>query len=138
MNWAEILIGFIGTGGLTTVINWFLWGKKDKSADYTDKVQGIYDKLSEHLENKVSDIKEEIKTLKEELKNVNSDNRTLQIQFNDLNLAYTKEVEKSQNWEKLHSQLKDQYQVLEKDHEKLKIAHECLKNEVDTLRKGLE
>lgn len=59
----------------------------------------------------------------------------MQEQFNDIQLAYAKEVEQSQNWEKLHRELKEQFNELEREHEELKNFCEKLKTELDKYKK---
>ena len=45
------------------------------------------------------------------------------------------EVERSQNWEKLHRELTEKYNALEKDHEALKSFCEKIKIELDKYKK---
>jgi molecular chaperone GrpE (heat shock protein) len=70
-----------------------------------------------------------------ELASIKEHNKQLQSQFNDIQLAYAKEVEKSQNWEKLHRELSDKYNSLEKDHDSLKVLYEKLKADFDKYKK---
>ena len=63
-------------------------------------------------------------------------NLTLQTDFNNIQMSYAKEVEKSQNWEKLHRQLTDKYNELAKDHESLKVLYSKLKDDFDKHKKS--
>ena len=60
---------------------------------------------------------------------------TMQEQFNNIQLAYAKEVEQSQNWEKLHRELLEKYNTLAKDHESLKALYGKLKEDFDKHKK---
>jgi archaellum component FlaC len=66
---------------------------------------------------------------KEQYDLINKRQNSLQDQFNSLQLAYTKEVEVSQNWEKLHKELEKKYTELEKLYEKLKSDFESYKKQ---------
>jgi hypothetical protein len=50
-------------------------------------------------------------------------------------MSYAKEVEKSQNWEKLHSELNKKYNVLFSDNENVKKDYDILKKDHDKLKK---
>jgi hypothetical protein len=65
-----------------------------------------------------------------ELEIVKKTNYDIQKQFNEQSLAYMKEVEISQNWEKLHKELSTKYYELEKKYNLLKIDHDKPKKEV--------
>lgn len=122
-NWQSI----VGTGTITTIINYF-FNKKNSKADFLIKVEGIYSGL-------VDELKEDRESLKTEIKEFKSDLRSLQDQFNTIQLAYAREVEVSQNWEKLHRQLMEKHEALAKDHEALKLFCEQLKLELDKYKK---
>lgn len=122
-NWQ----GIVGAGSLTTIIN-YLVNRKNTKADFLTKVEGIYSGL-------VDELKDDRENLKAEIKDFKNDLRTLQEQFNNIQLAYAKEVERSQNWEKLHRELSEKYNALEKDHEELKSLYEKLKAEFDKHKK---
>jgi hypothetical protein len=66
------------------------------------------------------------------LKNANIE---LQRQFNEIQLQYAKETERSQNWEKLHRELTAKYNLLEKEYEQLKSDHDKLKVDFDKYKK---
>lgn len=132
-NWGVLL----GGGSVTGFIGWVFYGRKNNNAEFTTKVQGIYDSLVEDLKKDRESLKEEnarVKTehredvvyFRTELDNVRLLNTTLQEQFNHINIAYTKEVEVSQNWEKLYHELSKKYDDLNKKYDavlsKLKIV----------------
>ena len=138
-NWDTVL-GVLGV--LASPIAWVFGGKqakkveiKNSSADFIEKMQGIYDKWVEDGDKKQSELKNDIDALKKEIADMRSHEREIQKQFNEIQLSYAKEVERSQNWEKLHSELKDQYNTLEREHEALKKDHELLKKEFNKLKK---
>ena len=114
-NWQ----GVIGAGTLTTLANYFA-NKKNLKADFLTKVENLYSGLADEL-------KSERETLKEEVRQLREDCRNIQNQFNQVQLSYAKEVEQSQNWEKLHRELSDKYNALAKDHEQLKNEFENYK-----------
>lgn len=139
MNW-EIILGILGV--LSTPVAWVFGGKqakkveiKNSSADFIEKMQGIYDKWVEDGDKKQSELKQDIETLKSEMKDMRNHERELQKQFNTIQLAYAKEVEQSQNWEKLHRELTEKYNSLEKAHEELKQFCTKLKLELDKHKK---
>lgn len=122
-NWQSI----VGTGTITTIINYF-FNKKNSKADFLTKVEGIYSGL-------VDELKEDRESLKGDIKEFKLDLRSLQDQFNTIQLAYAREVEVSQNWEKLHRQLMEKHEALARDHEALKLFCEKLKLELDKYKK---
>jgi molecular chaperone GrpE (heat shock protein) len=139
MNWEIVLAA---AGFLSAPIAWIFGGKqakkveiKNSSADFIEKIQGIYDKWVEDGDKKQSDLKQDIENLKSEMKEMREHERSIQKQFNSIQLAYAKEVEQSQNWEKLHRQLLVKYDALEKAHEELKQFCTKLKAELDRHKK---
>lgn len=120
MNWIlQNWQGILGGGSLTTLIT-YLANRKSNQADFLTKVEAIYGAL-------VDDLKSDRDNLKTEITDFKKDIRELQSQFNSIQLAYAKEVEMSQNWEKLHRELTDKYNALLKDHEELKAEFEKYK-----------
>ena len=115
----------------------YLFGGKQKQklelrksgTDAVQSMQSVYDSF-------LSDYKEQRDEILFELKEVRIHNKELQRQFNEIQLAYAKEVETSQNWEKLHKELTDKYKSLEKAHEALKTDHEKLRLEFGKLLKA--
>ena len=116
---AENWQGIVGAGTLTSLGNYFA-NRKNLKADFLTKVENLYSGLADEL-------KAERETLKEEVRQLREDCRNIQNQFNQVQLSYAKEVEQSQNWEKLHRELSDKYNALAKDHEALKKEFESYK-----------
>lgn len=121
---------------LSIPIAWIFGGRQAKkvevkkaSADAVATMQGVYDQF-------LSDYKDRMTEVMAELTMVKSSNIDLQRQFNEIQLQYAKEVEKSQNWEKLHRELMDKYALLEKEYEQLKIDHDQLKKDFDKYKKA--
>ena len=132
-NW-EIVLGVIGV--ISTPIAWVFGGKQAKkveikkaSADAVATMQGVYDQF-------LTDYKDRMTEVMGELTTVKNSNIDLQRQFNEIQLQYAKEVEKSQNWEKLHRELMDKYALLEREYEQLKIDHDQLKKDFDKYKKA--
>lgn len=149
-NWIlENWQGIVGGGSLTTIVN-YLVNRKSKKADLLDKVQGIYDKWIEDSDKRQEEAKELIKQYSEDLRELRKSQGILQIQFNDLNLSYTKEVEKSQYWMQKYDDLDKKYNELMSKHdsvikqnehleklcEELKTEHDKLKKEFDNYKKA--
>lgn len=132
-NWGVLL----GGGSVTGLVGWIFYGRKNNNAEFTSKVQAIYDNLVEDLKKDREFLKEENSQLKKERvidkeyfrsEMDKSDKKisALQGQFNSMNISYTKEVEVSQNWEKLYRELSLKYDDLSKKYDavltKLKIV----------------
>lgn len=130
-NWQ----GLLGGGSLTTIIT-YLVNRKSKKADFITQMQNIYDKWVEDADKKQADFKDEIQLLKNEMSELRTHERELQKQFNEIQLAYAKEVERSQNWEKLHRELTEKYNILEREYDSLKQAHNKLQKEFDQYKKA--
>lgn len=113
-NW-QILIGVI-----STPIAWFFGGKMKQKSDAVISMQSMYDGF-------VSDYKDRMTEVTTELTEIRKHNRDLQIKFNEIQLSYAKEIEVSQNWEKLHRELENKYTKLQKDYDSLKIEVNKLK-----------
>jgi chromosome segregation ATPase len=142
-------LALLGGGTITSITTWVFYGRKNNNADFTTKVQGIYEKLADDL----NEFKNERDLLKKENRQLQDDHRkdvlyfrnqvdevrkgtsVLQGQFNEMTMAYTKEVEVSKNWEKQYKELFVKYNELEKSHEDLKKDHELLKKEIQEDRK---
>ena len=119
---------------------------KVSEANYTQITQGIYKDLAidlkadrEFLKEENARIREESKSEKEyfrkEIGDLRVQSSSIQQQLNEITLSYAKEVEISQNWEKLHSELKDKFIILETEYTDLKKAHDKLKQDFDTYKK---
>jgi hypothetical protein len=155
-NWLTLL----GGGSLSGIIGWFLGGKQAKNQelkkgdveievaeiDYAVKVRELYESLlaqansdKEILKADKDAIVAEFKSEKEYFRNqvdtLRSQLAEMQVQFNSIQMAYAKEVEQSQNWEKLHRELTDKYNELAKDHEDLKGLYAKLKDDFDKHKK---
>jgi len=139
-NWLTIM------GFLSAPVMWFLGGKQAKNQelkrgdveiesaeiDYAEKVRELYESLLEQANKDKETLKvdrdaiiEEFKAEKEYFRSQIDDLRkqaaVMQEQFNNIQLAYAKEVEQSQNWEKLHRELLEKYEELQKLYSKLKL-----------------
>jgi hypothetical protein len=129
-NWVALV------STLSIPIAWIFGGRQAKkvevkkaSADAVATMQGVYDQF-------LTDYKDRMNEVMNELVTVKNSNIDLQRQFNEIQLQYAKEVEKSQNWEKLHRELMDKYALLEKEYEQLKIDHDQLKKDFDKYKKA--
>lgn len=156
-NWLTLL----GGGSLSGVIGWFLGGKQQKQqdlkkgnveiesaeVDYAAKVRELYESLNAKLlqENEtlksdkdaiIAEFKEEKEYFRGQIDDLRKTSADMQLQFNTIQLAYAKEVEQSQNWEKLHRELFEKYQSLEKDHEELKKLYGKLKDDFEKHKKS--
>jgi len=119
---------------------------KVSEANYTQITQDIYKNLAidlkadrEFLKEENARIREESKSEKiyfrKELDDLRRQSSLMQQQLNEITLSYAKEVEISQNWEKLHSELKEKFTILENEYTDLKKAHDKLKQDFDTYKK---
>ena len=154
-----MILSTIGTV-LTGVVGWVLGGKQAKAqelkkgeveiesaeVDYAAKVRELYDNLNAKLvqENEslksdkdaiVAEFKQEKEYFRNQVDSLRVQLSEMQGQFNVIQLAYAKEVEQSQNWEKLHRELTDKYNELAKDHEELKGLYSKLKDDFDKHKK---
>ena len=121
---------------------WYFGGKRKNDSEIqkngseikkndVDAVKAISDMYSSFL----AQYKERMDEMQLEVSGVKSHYRMIQTQFNDMSLAYTREVEVSQNWEKLHKELKEKYDELEKNYEELKKDHDALKKDYQKYKK---
>ncbi len=128
-------------------------GAKVSEANYTQNVQDIYKDLAADLKADREFLKEENLKIREESKAEKEYFRkeigvlrvqcnSLQDSFNSISLSYAREVEISQNWEKLHSELREKfilleskYTVMETEYDHLKKAHDKLKIDFDKYKK---
>ena len=148
-NWQSI----VGGGSITTIIV-YLTNRKNSKADLLTKVEGIYDSLVEDLKDEREEYKaqiqsfkkenkeereeyrEQIKSFKQELGEVRADYRNVQSQMNEALISYKKEVEVSKNWEKLHKDLSEKYNVIEKMYASVDAKYNLLVSEHDLLKKA--
>ena len=139
-----MIVSTIGTV-LTGAVGWVLGGKQAKAqelkrgaveidsaeVDYAVKVRELYESLlaqansdKEALKSDkdviVAEFKEEKEYFRTQVDELRKQAGDMQIQFNAMQLAYAKEVEQSQNWEKLHRELLEKYNALKDLYDKLK------------------
>lgn len=129
-NWLAIV------GLLSAPLAWIFGGKQAKkveikkaNGDAVATMQSVYDQF-------LTDYKDRMNEVMADLNFVKDHNRELQTQFNKIQLDYAKEVERSQNWEKLHRELTAKYAVLERDYDELKGLYEKLKADFDKHKKA--
>jgi hypothetical protein len=157
-NW--MLLSTVGAS-ISGIVGWFLGGKQAKAqelkrgdveiesaeVDYAIKVRELYDSLLLQANSDkdtlkldkeiiVAEFKAEKEYFRNQIDTLRSQLGEIQNQFNMIQLAYAKEVEQSQNWEKLHRELTDKYNALAKDHEELKGLYAKLKDDFDKHKKA--
>ena len=140
-NWTVLL----GGGSLSGVVGWFLGGKAAKAlelkkgsvevdsaeVDYAVKVRELYESLLEQANKDkealksdrdviVAEFKAEKEYFRGQIDDLRTQSTAMQSQFNTMQIAYAKEVEQSQNWEKLHRELLEKYNNLKELYDKLK------------------
>jgi hypothetical protein len=127
-NWVAIV------STISIPIAWIFGGKqakkveiKNSNGDFLNKVQTIYDSLVDDLKADRDELKACNVQQDDNIKELRNDVRSLQKQFNDLYLAYAKEVEASKYWKDKFDELESKYIILEKDHEALKKQFENYK-----------
>jgi len=127
-NWVAII------STISIPIAWIFGGKqakkveiKNSNGDFLNKVQTIYDSLVDDLKADRDELKACNVQQDDNIKELRNDVRSLQKQFNDLYLAYAKEVEASKYWKDKFDELEGKYIVLERDHEALKKQFENYK-----------
>ena len=132
-NW-EIILGVSGV--IASPIAWVFGGRQSKnieikkaSTDAISSMQSIYDSFLQDYRDRMGEVVIELQTVK-------ASNTELQKQFNELHVQYAKEVERSQNWEKLHNELKHRYNDLIKIYEALQKDHNKLKKDFDLHKKN--
>jgi septation ring formation regulator EzrA len=127
-NWVAIV------STLSIPIAWVFGGKqakkieiKNSNGDFLNKVQTIYDTLVDDLKADRDELRACNVEQSNDIADLRNDVRNLQKQFNDLYLAYAKEVEASKYWKDKFDVLEGKYIQLEKDHEALKKQFESYK-----------
>jgi len=113
---------------LSAPIIWFFSGRAKQRQDAVSTMKTLYDDFLIVYQARMNEVMQEVTDLKKH-------NLALQTDFNNIQMSYAKEVEKSQNWEKLHRQLTDKYNELAKDHESLKGLYSKLKDDFDKHKK---
>ena len=133
MNWfLENWMAIVST--LSIPVAWIFGGKqakkveiKNSNGDFLNKVQTIYDALVDDLKADRDELKACNVEQSNDIADLRNDVRSLQKQFNDLYLAYAKEVEASKYWKDKFDVLEGKYIQLERDHEALKKQFESYK-----------
>ena len=133
MNWfLENWMAIVST--ISIPVAWVFGGKqakkvelKNSNGDFLTKVQNIYDALVEDLKTDRDELRACNVEQSKDIAELRNDVRSLQKQFNDLYLAYAKEVEASKYWKDKFDVLEGKYIQLEKDHEALKKQFESYK-----------
>ncbi len=134
MNWiSENWQGLIGGGSLTTIVAYFV-NRQNNKADLLTKISGLYDGLFDDLKQSKDELKEINKGYSDDIKELRQSQNMLQSQFNDLNIAYTKEVEKSQYWMQKYDDLDKKYNELMIKHEEVIKQNEHLENLCENLK----
>lgn len=113
---------------LSAPIAWFFGGRAKLRQDAVSTMKTLYDDFLIVYQARMNEVMQEVTELKKH-------NLTLQTDFNNIQMSYAKEVEKSQNWEKLHRQLTDKYNELASKHENLKGLYSKLKEDFDKHKK---
>ncbi len=127
---------------ISAPVVWFFGGRAKAKQDAVSTMKTMYDDFLTVYKNRMDEVMVEITEIRKH-------NLTLQTDFNNIQMSYAKEVEKSQNWEKLHNELnkkyitlstenqivKKDYEVLKKDHDKLKRDHDLVKKQLDAFIK---
>ena len=119
---------------------------KVSEIDYASKISDLYegmmtdiktdrDNIKIEKEDLSSNLKEEREYFRTQLDEVRKSVATTQEQLNNLQIAYSREIEKSQNWEKLHRELGDRYNILEKEYFELKDLYDKLKKDFEAHKK---
>ena len=116
-NWAAII------GYITVPIAWVFGGRMKAKTDAVSTMQNMYNGFLEDYKDRMSEVIAELSEMRKH-------NRELQNKFNDIQLSYAREIEVSQNWERLHSELEAKYNKLQSDYDKLKL-------EVQKIKKGI-
>lgn len=121
-------------------------GTKVSEATYTQITQDIYKDLAVDLKADREFLKEENKRIAEESKaerayfrtqldEVRKQSSLMQGQLNSITMSYAKEVEVSQNWEKLYSKLNEKYITLDSKYIALEVKYSGMGAEYEQLKK---
>ena len=116
-NWAAII------GYISVPIAWVFGGRMKAKTDAVSTMQNMYNGFLEDYKDRMTEVMTELSEMRKH-------NRELQNKFNEIQLSYAKEIEVSQNWERLHRELEAKYNKLQSDYDKLKL-------EVNKLKKGI-
>lgn len=116
-NWLA-LVGYI-----SVPVAWIFGGRMKAKTDAVSTMQNMYNGFLEDYKDRMAEVMTELSEMRKH-------NRELQNKFNEIQLSYAKEIEVSQNWERLHRELEAKYNKLQSDYDKLKL-------EVNKLKKGI-
>ena len=116
-NWASII------GYISVPIAWVFGGRMKAKTDAVSTMQNMYNGFLEDYKDRMTEVMTELSEMRKH-------NRELQNKFNEIQLSYAKEIEVSQNWERLHRELEAKYNKLQSDYDKLKL-------EVQKIKKGI-
>jgi hypothetical protein len=119
----DIILALLGGGFVAVPLAWYFGGKQKNNTDSVKAMSEMYTSFLNQYKDRMNEVVAELEIVKKT-------NYDIQKQFNEQSLAYAKEVEVSQNWEKLHKELSTKYYELEKKYNLLKIDHDKLKKEV--------
>lgn len=115
---------------------WYFGGKRKSDSEIKKSDVDAVARMSEMYDTFLGQYKERMDELREEVQIVRNHYKTIQKQFNDMSLAYAREVEVSQNWEKMHRDLKEKYDELFKNHEALQKDHDALRKDYEKFKKN--
>lgn len=114
---------------------WYFGGKSKSDSEIKKNDVDVVTAISEMYNTFLVQYKARMDEMQFEVTGVKDHYKSIQIQFNDMSIAYTREVEVSQNWEKLHKELKLKYDELERNYEALKKDHDALKKDYQKYKK---
>jgi hypothetical protein len=106
---------------------WYFGGKRKTESEAKKNDVDVVTAISEMYNTFLVQYKTRMEEMQVEVTCVKNHYKAIQLQFNDMSLAYGREVELSQNWEKLHKELTVKYIELEKKYDALKKDHDLLK-----------
>lgn len=115
---------------------WYFGGKRKNESEVKKNEVDVVASISEMYNTFLAQYKERMDEMSKEVTSVKDHYKCIQLQFNDMSLAYSREVEVSQNWEKLHNELKAKYDALEKNYEALKKDHDELRKDYEKYKKS--
>jgi len=110
---------------------WYFGGKRKTDSEIKKTDVDVVTAISEMYNTFLVQYKTRMEEMQYEVSCVKDHYKSIQLQFNDMSLAYTREVEVSQNWEKLHKELTVKYIELEKKYDALKKDHDLLKQDYE-------
>jgi hypothetical protein len=119
----DIIVALLGGSFVAVPLAWYFGGRQKNNTDSVKAMSEMYTSFLNQYKDRMNEVVAELEIVKKT-------NYDIQKQFNEQSLAYAKEVEISQNWEKLHKELSTKYYELEKKYNLLKIDHDKLKKEV--------